>query len=99
MELSVLGLSEHRRSCDRRGQQRHSQGVRSNAAGAAVQRAAGEQFVATNLELGGKDPAYVRPDARLEATIENLVDGAYFNAGQSCCAVERIYVHRDISRS
>lgn len=68
----------------------------SVAAGAAVQRAAGEQFIATNLELGGKDPAYVRPDAPLEATIENLVDGAYFNAGQSCCAVERIYLHRDI---
>jgi len=70
----------------------------SVAGGAAVQRAAGEQFVATNLELGGKDPAYVRPDAPLEFTIENLVDGAYFNAGQSCCAVERIYVHQDIYR-
>jgi acyl-CoA reductase-like NAD-dependent aldehyde dehydrogenase len=71
----------------------------SVAGGAAVQRAAGEQFVATNLELGGKDPAYVRSDAPLEFTIENLVDGAYFNAGQSCCAVERIYVHQDIYRS
>jgi acyl-CoA reductase-like NAD-dependent aldehyde dehydrogenase len=64
--------------------------------GHAVQRAASERFVATGLELGGKDPAYVRPDARLDATIENLVDGAFFNAGQSCCAVERIYVHRDV---
>ena len=63
-----------------------------------VQRAASEQFIATNLELGGKDPAYVRPDAPLAATIDNLVDGAYFNAGQSCCAVERIYVHQDIYR-
>ena len=70
----------------------------SVAGGAAVQRAASEQFIATNLELGGKDPAYVRPDAPLEATIDNLVDGAYFNAGQSCCAVERIYVHQDIYR-
>jgi acyl-CoA reductase-like NAD-dependent aldehyde dehydrogenase len=70
----------------------------SVAGGAAVQRAAGEQFIATNLELGGKDPAYVRPDTPLGATIENLVDGAYFNAGQSCCAVERIYVHQDIWR-
>jgi acyl-CoA reductase-like NAD-dependent aldehyde dehydrogenase len=70
----------------------------SVAGGAAVQRAAGAQFVATNLELGGKDPAYVRPDAPLELTIENVVDGAYFNAGQSCCAVERIYVHQDIYR-
>jgi acyl-CoA reductase-like NAD-dependent aldehyde dehydrogenase len=66
--------------------------------GCAVQRAAARRFVATNLELGGKDPAYVRPDAPLEPTIENLVDGAFFNAGQSCCAVERIYVHRDVYR-
>jgi len=64
--------------------------------GCAVQRAAAQQFIGTNLELGGKDPAYVRPDAPLEPTIANLVDGAYFNAGQSCCAVERIYVHRDV---
>ena len=64
--------------------------------GCAVQQAAARQFIATNLELGGKDPAYVRPDAPLEDTIANLVDGAYFNAGQSCCAVERIYVHRDV---
>jgi acyl-CoA reductase-like NAD-dependent aldehyde dehydrogenase len=64
--------------------------------GQAVQRAAAARFVGTGLELGGKDPAYVRPDAPLGATVENLVDGAYFNSGQSCCAVERIYVHRSI---
>src|SRR5438094_745368 len=64
--------------------------------GFAVQRASARQFIGTNLELGGKDPAYVRADAPLDATIENLVDGSYFNAGQSCCAVERIYVHRDV---
>jgi acyl-CoA reductase-like NAD-dependent aldehyde dehydrogenase len=70
----------------------------SVAGGHAVQQAASKRFISANLELGGKDPAYVRPDTPLEATIENLVDGAYFNAGQSCCAVERIYVHRDIYR-
>jgi acyl-CoA reductase-like NAD-dependent aldehyde dehydrogenase len=64
--------------------------------GHAVQRAAAERFIATGLELGGKDPAYVRADAPLERAVENLVDGSYFNAGQSCCAVERIYVHKDI---
>jgi len=64
--------------------------------GHAVQRAAAERFVGTGLELGGKDPAYVRADAPLAATVENLVDGSYFNSGQSCCAVERIYVHRTI---
>jgi acyl-CoA reductase-like NAD-dependent aldehyde dehydrogenase len=64
--------------------------------GHAVQRAAAERFVGTSLELGGKDPAYVRADAFLEQTIENLVDGVFFNSGQSCCAVERIYVHQDV---
>jgi acyl-CoA reductase-like NAD-dependent aldehyde dehydrogenase len=68
----------------------------SVAGGQAVQQAASTRFISANLELGGKDPAYVRPDAPLEAAIDNLVDGAYFNAGQSCCAVERIYVHRDV---
>jgi acyl-CoA reductase-like NAD-dependent aldehyde dehydrogenase len=66
------------------------------AGGRAVQRAASERFIAAGLELGGKDPAYVRPDARLDSTIADLVDGVYFNAGQSCCAIERIYVHEDI---
>src|SRR5438270_8559796 len=64
--------------------------------GHAVQRAAAERFIAMGLELGGKDPAYVRADAPLAATIENLVDGSYFNSGQSCCGVERIYVHRSV---
>ncbi|MGD9507325.1 MAG: aldehyde dehydrogenase family protein [Geminicoccaceae bacterium] len=61
--------------------------------GRAVQHAAGHAFVATNLELGGKDPAYVRADADLAHAVENLVDGACFNSGQSCCGIERIYVH------
>jgi acyl-CoA reductase-like NAD-dependent aldehyde dehydrogenase len=64
--------------------------------GHAVQRAAAGRFIATGLELGGKDPAYVRPDAPLASTIENLVDGSYFNSGQSCCGIERIYVHRSL---
>jgi acyl-CoA reductase-like NAD-dependent aldehyde dehydrogenase len=70
----------------------------SVAGGHAVQQAASSRFIAANLELGGKDPAYVRPDAPLDAAVENLVDGAFFNAGQSCCAVERIYVHQDVYR-
>jgi acyl-CoA reductase-like NAD-dependent aldehyde dehydrogenase len=68
----------------------------SVAGGHAVQRAAAERFIATGLELGGKDPAYVRADAPLQATVENLVDGAFFNSGQSCCGIERIYVHKKI---
>ncbi|KAH8105450.1 succinate semialdehyde dehydrogenase [Cristinia sonorae] len=63
--------------------------------GEAVEKAAVEAkgFKGVALELGGKDPAYVRPDADLEYTAEQLVDGALFNSGQSCCAIERIYVH------
>lgn len=65
----------------------------SVAGGHAVQGAASRRFIATGLELGGKDPAYVRADARLDHAVENLVDGAFFNSGQSCCGIERIYVH------
>ena len=64
--------------------------------GHAVVEAARKRFIATNLELGGKDPAYVRADAPLEATVAELVDGSFFNSGQSCCAVERIYVAREV---
>ena len=65
----------------------------SVAAGRAVERAAAGSFTTLGLELGGKDPAYVRPDADFDFAVENLVDGAYFNSGQSCCGIERIYVH------
>lgn len=64
--------------------------------GHAVQKAAASRFVATGLELGGKDPAYVRADAPFDYTVENVVDGTYFNSGQSCCAIERIYVARPL---
>ena len=65
-------------------------------AGHSVQRAASERFIGTGLELGGKDPAYVRHDANLDHAVENLVDGAFFNSGQSCCGIERIYVHASL---
>lgn len=64
--------------------------------GRKVQRAASEKFMATGLELGGKDPAYVREDADVNYSAEQLVDGAMFNSGQSCCSVERIYVHETV---
>jgi acyl-CoA reductase-like NAD-dependent aldehyde dehydrogenase len=63
--------------------------------GVEMERAAAGQFIPVGLELGGKDPAYVRPDANLAHAIENLVDGSFFNSGQSCCGIERIYVHAD----
>ncbi|MEE2828239.1 MAG: aldehyde dehydrogenase family protein [Myxococcota bacterium] len=63
--------------------------------GRAVHRALAGTFKGVGLELGGKDPAYVRADADLDHAIPNLVEGVCFNSGQSCCAVERIYVHQD----
>ena len=64
--------------------------------GLAVKRAAASRFIGCGLELGGKDPAYVRADADLGHTVPNVVDGAFFNSGQSCCGIERVYVHRDL---
>jgi acyl-CoA reductase-like NAD-dependent aldehyde dehydrogenase len=64
--------------------------------GAAVERAAAGRFIEVGLELGGNDPAYVRADARLDHAVETLVDGAFFNSGQSCCGIQRIYVQRAV---
>jgi acyl-CoA reductase-like NAD-dependent aldehyde dehydrogenase len=66
--------------------------------GQAIERAAAGHFLSVGLELGGKDPAYVRADANLAHAVENLVDGAFFNSGQSCCGIERIYVHKNLYR-
>ena len=68
----------------------------SVAGGHAVQRAVSGRFIGTGLELGGCDPVYVRHDADLPHAIENIVDGAYFNSGQSCCGLQRIYVHESL---
>ncbi len=68
----------------------------SVAGGEAIQKAIGKRFIVAGLELGGKDPAYVRADAELTNAVENLVDGAFFNSGQSCCGIERIYVHESL---
>ncbi len=68
----------------------------SVAGGKAIQQSAAARFTGTTLELGGKDPAYVRADANLDHAIENVVDGAFFNSGQSCCGIERVYVHENI---
>lgn len=64
--------------------------------GREVQRAMDGRFITMGLELGGKDPAYVRSDADIQFAVENVVDGAFFNSGQSCCAIERIYVHESV---
>lgn len=64
----------------------------SVGAGKHIEKAAAGTFIGLGLELGGKDPAYVRQDADLSYTVAQLVDGAFFNSGQSCCGIERIYV-------
>lgn len=62
------------------------------AGGLQVQRAAADRVVPVGLELGGKDPAYVRGDVDVKWAAEEIVDGAIFNSGQSCCSIERVYV-------
>lgn len=68
----------------------------SVAGGLAVQQAASDRIINVGLELGGKDPAYVRGDVDLAWAAGEIVDGAIFNSGQSCCAIERVYVHDSI---
>jgi acyl-CoA reductase-like NAD-dependent aldehyde dehydrogenase len=69
----------------------------SVAGGLAVQGAANDRVaVRVGLELGGKDPAYVRSDVDVKWAAEEIVDGAVFNSGQSCCSIERVYVSEDI---
>ncbi|GEK45738.1 aldehyde dehydrogenase [Bisbaumannia pacifica] len=66
----------------------------SVAGGAMVERNAAGRFIATGLELGGKDPAYLRGDVDLDSAVPRVMDGAFFNSGQSCCGIERLYVQR-----
>ncbi|KAG9956701.1 betaine aldehyde dehydrogenase 2, partial [Aureobasidium melanogenum] len=68
----------------------------STAGGLHVRAAAANRLVPIGLELGGNDPAYVRDDADLTYVAAQLVDGAVFNSGQSCCAVERVYVDEKV---
>ncbi|PYI31044.1 Aldedh-domain-containing protein [Aspergillus indologenus CBS 114.80] len=70
--------------------------VGSTLGGLRIREATARRLVPVNLELGGNDPAYVRPDADLASVAANIVDGAVFNSGQSCCAIERVYVHADV---
>lgn len=64
--------------------------------GAAMERAAAGRFIGVGTELGGKDPSYVRHDADIALAISENVDGTFFNSGQSCCGIERIYVHDSV---
>ena len=64
--------------------------------GASMERSAAARFIGVATELGGKDPSYVRADADVNYAIGENVDGVFFNSGQSCCAIERIYVHEHV---
>ena len=68
----------------------------SYATGATIAAALSTRLVRLQLELGGKDPTYVADDANPQTAAESLADGAMYNSGQSCCSVERIYVHEKI---
>ncbi|HSS69032.1 MAG TPA: aldehyde dehydrogenase family protein [Casimicrobiaceae bacterium] len=68
----------------------------SYATGAKIGAIAGRRMIKVQLELGGKDPVYVCDDVDVNAAAEAVADGAFYNTGQSCCSVERIYVHEKI---
>lgn len=68
----------------------------SHATGVKIAAAVAARMVKLQLELGGKDPMYVRPDVDVKAAAESLADGAMYNTGQGCCSVERIYVHEAV---
>jgi acyl-CoA reductase-like NAD-dependent aldehyde dehydrogenase len=66
------------------------------AVGRLVEKAAAGRLIPVGLELGGKDPAYIREDVDLDWAAAEIVDGAIFNSGQSCCSIERVYVHEKV---
>lgn len=70
--------------------------VGSTRGGKRIYQAAAQGMARVGLELGGSDPAYIRPDVDIAAIVADLVEGCFGNAGQSCCSVERLYVHDDI---
>lgn len=68
----------------------------SYATGKKIAEIVAPHMIRLQLELGGKDPAYVTDEVDVAAAAAALADGAFYNTGQSCCAVERIYVHERI---
>ncbi len=68
----------------------------SVATGRKIARAVAGRFIKVQLELGGKDPVYVCDDVDVTAAAAAVADGAFYNTGQSCCSVERVYVHQAI---
>ncbi|WP_325892552.1 aldehyde dehydrogenase family protein [Grimontia sp. NTOU-MAR1] len=72
---------------------RHVAFTGSVPGGRVVEKAIAGRFISAGLELGGKDPAYIRHDANVPNAVDTVIDGAFFNSGQSCCGMERLYVH------
>ena len=68
----------------------------STDGGFRLREATANRIIPLSFELGGKDPAYVRADVNVKYVAEQIVDGAVFNSGQSCCSIERVYVHADV---
>jgi len=68
----------------------------SYATGAKIAASAGRRMIKVQLELGGKDPIYVTDDVDVKAAAAAVADGAFYNTGQSCCSVERVYVHESV---
>lgn len=78
------------------GRFNHATFTGSVEGGRSIERAAAGSFTSLTLELGGKDSAYVRADADLDRAAADLADGAFYNSGQCCCGIERIYIHREV---
>ncbi|CZF85699.1 aldehyde dehydrogenase family protein [Grimontia marina] len=75
---------------------RHVAFTGSVPGGRVVEKAIAGRFISAGLELGGKDPAYIRHDANVPNAVDTVIDGAFFNSGQSCCGMERLYVHESV---
>ncbi len=65
--------------------------------GKEISKALSHRFISSNLELGGKDAAYIAEDANIETAVSGVVEGAMYNAGQSCCGLERAFVHKKVA--
>lgn len=94
--LQNLVMDHHHRRPDRGAPLGFVNFTGSVRGGREMERAAAGTFTAVGTELGGKDPAYVRADADLDAAVAGLIDGAMYNSGQCCCGIERIYVHASL---
>ncbi|MGH8799799.1 MAG: aldehyde dehydrogenase family protein [Casimicrobiaceae bacterium] len=68
----------------------------SHATGTRIGAAAGRRMIKVQLELGGKDPVYICDDVDVKNAAAGIADGAFYNTGQSCCSVERIYVNETL---